>query len=405
MRVKKFSNKPIEWGSCNSSFMNYVRRSKEYNVRAWHTVAVALMVILSSMFGTMPADAKKKVTSKSDSLQLKIDSIQNVFLSQKSNYDKENEKAYLKQRYDTAKLFNLTRQMFATLGQLDSLDVAKNKKPKYRKKNSEMLDGYRRNLYNGGNYFLRKGNNKEAFCFYDDYIECAKKPMFESYNYNETDSLMPQLAFWALVAAGLQNNHHGVLKHSDLAYKWVRQDQVLQMQANAYMSLDSIPQYAQTLRKGFDYCPSYTYFFNGLVQHYLDREELDSALILCNEALSRDVASDKNLKKHFSYSKSGILLKQQKWDECITVSEEIIVLDSAFSMPYYNIGLCYFSKAEPLSRQEKKEKRSLLNLSRKYLEIYRDMEPKEKKRWAPLLYKVYFDLNLGKHFREMESNL
>lgn len=405
MRLKEFANKQIGWGTSNVPPKNFVRQSKKHHVGVRRTVAVALMVIMSSMLGTTPADAKKKVLSKNDSLQLKIDSIQNVFIEQKLNYDRENEKAYLKQSYDTAKLFNLTRQMFATLGQLDSLDVAKNKKPKFRKKNSEMLDGYRRNLYNGGNYFLRKGNNKEAFCFYDDYIECAKKPMFESYNYNETDSLMPQLAFWALVSASLYNNHHGVLKHSGLAYKWVRQEQVLQMQANAYLSLDSIAQYAQTLRKGFDYSPDYTYFFNGLVQHYLDREELDSALTLCNEALKCDVSADKTLKKHFSYSKSGILLKQQKWDECIIVCEEIIAIDSAFSMPYYNAGLCYFNKAEPLSRQEKKEKRSLLNLSRKYLEIYRDMEPMEKKRWAPLLYKVYFDLNLGKHFREMESNL
>ena len=94
-----------------------------------------------------------------------------------------------------------------------------------------------------------------------------------------------------------------------------------------------------------------------------------------------------------------------RWNDIKRNYEEIIAIDSAFSMPYYNAGLCYFNKAEPLSRQEKKEKRSLLNLSRKYLEIYRDMEPMEKKRWAPLLYKVYFDLNLGKHFREMESNL
>ena len=85
--------------------------------------------------------------------------------------------------------------------------------------------------------------------------------------------------------------------------------------------------------------------------------------------------------------------------------EQLIVEDSTFAMPYYNAGLCYLNKAEPLTRKEKKEKKSLLNISRKYLETYRDMKPQEKDKWAPLLYRVYFNLNLGKHFKDMERKM
>ena len=364
-----------------------------------------VVIVTAMMLCASGAYARRKVVTRKDSIQLKIDSIQIRFLSLKQNYDKENEKAYLKQKYDTAKIFSLTLDMFNTLEELDSFDVAKNIKPKFRKKNSELLDGYRKNLFHGANFYIRRGKNKEAFALYDKYIACRDVPMFEQYDYNTTDSLLPHVGFWAIVAASLQGNSNDVLKYSDLAYKWTRKEQVLQFKAEAYHSLDSIESYVATLKNGFEAFPYYVYFFNSLIEYYSGNGLYDKALELCEKALKTDVAVDKELFRSFSYAKSSLLLKLEKWDECIPVCEQLILNDSAFAMPYHNIGVCYLNKAEVLTRKEKKEKRALLNLARKYLEAYRDMAPKEKKKWAPLLYRVYFNLNLGKHFRDMESKL
>ena len=364
-----------------------------------------IVVLLLLMIGTIPAEGKKKIASKKDTLQLKIDSIQQAFTSIKINYDKENEKAYLKQKYDTAKLFNLTRQMFSTLAELDSADVKKNAKPKFRKKNGELLNGYRRNLFNGGNYYLRRNKYEDAFMFYEDYIVSASMPMLAQYDYLSTDTLMPRVAFWSMVAGSLQHKPEEVLKYSDLAYNWVRQEQVLQFKANAYRELNKDEDYEATLMKGFTEFPGYVFFFNNLVALYSDKGRLEEGLKLCNEALKLDVAVQPENKQTFRYAKSGFLLKEKKWDECIVECEQLIVEDSTFAMPYYNAGLCYLNKAEPLTRKEKKEKKSLLNISRKYLETYRDMKPQEKDKWAPLLYRVYFNLNLGKHFKDMERKM
>lgn len=382
------------------------RLMRQGRVRLSRMDAVAIIAAVVLLFCTTGASAKRKrVPTKKDSIQLKIDSIQTAFLNLKQNYDKENEKAYLKQKYDTAKIFSLTLDMFNTLEELDRVDAEKNIKPKYRKKNSELLDGYRRNLFNGANFYIRRGKNKEAYALYDKYISCGDQPMFEQYSYNTTDSLLPNVGFWAIVAASLQGSHQDVLKYSDLAYKWTRKEQVLQFKAEAYHSLDSIGPYVSTLQYGFDEFPHYVYFFNSLVEYYSEKEQFDDALDLCEKALNSDVAVDKELFRSFSYAKSGLLLKQQKWDECIPVCEQLILCDSTFAMPYHNIGVCYLNKAEVLTRKEKKEKRALLNMARKYLETYRDMAPKDKERWAPLLYRVYFNLNLGKHFRDMETKL
>ncbi|MDO4803069.1 MAG: hypothetical protein Q4A15_12960, partial [Prevotellaceae bacterium] len=55
--------------------------------------------------------ARKRVVVKRDSLKIRIDSIQKVFVSVKQQYDVENEKAYLKQKYDTVRLFELNKSL------------------------------------------------------------------------------------------------------------------------------------------------------------------------------------------------------------------------------------------------------------------------------------------------------
>ena len=367
-------------------------------------IVLCLLMVLAFSLNT---DAKrKKVLSPKDSLQLKIDSLQTVFANIKSQYDAENEKAYLKQKYDTAKLFKQTQLLFLAAAELDSVDAKKNTTPRYRKKNAELLDSYRRNLYNGGNFFIRKNKYAEAFAYYDIYLECGSQPLFSSNDYLNTDSLMPQVAFWAVVSASLSKHYRDVLKHSDLAMKWVRQEQVLQFKAKAYNELMAHEkkyesQYLQTLKQGFLEYPEYQFFFNRMMEYYSDKAQYDSALVICDEALN-DKLLDDSLQKTILFAKASIMIQQKDWDKCIPVCESLITIDSTLSTPFYYMGLCYYNRAEPLTRKDKKEKKALLNLSRKYLETYKMMAPEEKKKWGPLLYKVYFDLNLGKNFKEMD---
>lgn len=361
----------------------------------------SVMVLLLSFIVFAPAQTRKKLSSK-DSLQLKIDSINTAFLYTKKQYDVENEKAYLKQKYDTAKLFNLTRTMFLQLEHLDSVDVRRNTKPKFRKKHSELLDNYRRNLYNGGNYFLRKGKNKEAFAFYETYLLSAKMPMFEMFDYSKKDSAISQVAFWAIVAAGLQQMPSGVLRYSPMAMKWTRQEQVLQFEANAYSQLGRMDDYINVLLQGFDRYPNYLFFFNHLIDYYTNTNRLDSALAICNKAM-RISTSHSPLASLAMQETANILVAMGKWEECIQVCEKLIKSDSTLSKPFYHLGLCYVNMAEPLTRKDKKEKKALFILAKGYLETYRQIRPKDKEKWAPLLYKVYYNLNLGKQFREMEN--
>ena len=64
---------------------------------------------------------------------------------------------------------------------------------KYRRKNAEYLDAYRKNLYTGGSFFLNKQNYQRAFTLFSAYIDCAEQPLFQSYDYTTKDKRPPSI--------------------------------------------------------------------------------------------------------------------------------------------------------------------------------------------------------------------
>ena len=102
-------------------------------------------------------------------------------------YEQGNEKLYLKQKYDTAALFTVTRKLYDVMSRFDSLDAQPDAKgrvrAKYRAKHAEFLNSIRPNLFNGGSYFIHKKDYNTAFDYYSDYLLSANYPLFEGYDY------------------------------------------------------------------------------------------------------------------------------------------------------------------------------------------------------------------------------
>ena len=124
-----------------------------------------------------------------------------LYTAVRRQYEAGNEKLYLRQQYDTASLFNLTKRMFDICQRFDSIDARPDKKgrvrPDYRRDHSRELDAIRRNLYLGGRFFLAHNTVEEAFSFFNAYLDCARQPLFTDYHYDERDTLMAEVAYWA----------------------------------------------------------------------------------------------------------------------------------------------------------------------------------------------------------------
>ena len=74
--------------------------------------------------------------------------------------------------------------------------------------------------------------------------------------------------------------------------------------------------------------------------------------------------------------------------------------------PYFNAGTAFVNLAEsPEAQKDKKLQRTYYQKARTYMEYYRLLMPDEKKKWAPALYRIYLNLNLGRQFDEIDSIL
>ena len=353
------------------------------------------------------ASMKKLLADSANRTNRKIWTI--YFDAVRKQYEQGNEKLYLKQKYDTAQLFNYTRQLFEVAFQYDSVETAPDKKGRrdfeFRKGHSEYLAHIRSNLYNGGIWFLNKKKYPDAYKFFDCYIECASQPMFKQRNYGEKDKHLPTAAYYAVYSGYKMKDPKATLHHSYEALKdTVHYNYMLQYLAETYMLEKDTARYVASLKEGFKRVPTFPYFFPRLVEYYVVRNQLDSAMKVVNEALT--VVPDSDV---YLAAKSNLLLEQGKLQECIEVSKKVIEVNQKLGDPYYNAGICYFNlaveqdKNSHNSRKVKEQVEENYKKALPYLVKYREMEPKEQGKWAFPLYTIYLNLNMGKEFDEIDK--
>lgn len=320
-----------------------------------------------------------------------------------------NERMYLRQQQDTAALFKLALKMFGDYQSLDSVDALPDKKGrvhlKYRNSNSAFLNIYRPNLYNGGVYFLRKQNYKEAFSMLDAFLDCQRQPLFENYHY-ERDTLNRTAAFWTVLCGYQTGDHEMALKYKDLALQdTLHLESCFQYLAEIYKQQGDKQNYEWSLVKGFECNPSSSYFFPRLIDYYNTSNQTERAMTIVNEALQTNDSSEL-----FLFAKSNLLLNQGDYDECIAICDTLIARNDTLADAYYNAGVAYVNKAFLLEKgkvdvKQRREIRQLYQKALPYMERYRALAPQEKDKWAAALYNIYLKLNMGKQFEEIDQML
>ena len=322
-------------------------------------------------------------------------------------YAQANEKLYLKQAYDTAAFFNITKRMYQVAQSLDSLDIRPDEKgrvkPEYRKEHAEQLNQLRPNLYYGGTYQVRREDYKTAFSYFDLYLDAARQPLFTGYKFLENDKLIAQAAYWATLCGFKLQDPKMTLKYSQLAMTdYDKSKFVFHYMCEAYQQLKNQEEYMKTLNLGFKLFPTYPYFFPRLADHYRAEGDNDKLLQLAETGLRK--APDNAL---FLLAKSIALLNMSRYDECIDVSRKMIATNKDQAEPYFNIATCYLNQALALEQlnEPRKYRQQLIKLYNEAcpnMEKYRELAPNDKQRWGPALYRIYLNLNKGKQFEEID---
>ena len=321
-------------------------------------------------------------------------------------YAQANERMYLKQKQDTATFFKLNQRMFTILETLDSLDMRPDAKGKinieYRQKHAELLNTYRPNLFSAGTFHLRKGEFKQAYDYFEFYIDCARQPLFTEQDYAQNDKRMPEAAYWATYCSYRLQDAVLTLRHRKLALRDSSKISfTYQYMAEARRWLNDQELYLKTLEAGFRQNPTFSYFFPRLIDAYSQKKQYDKALTITDSVLT--VCDSCEL---YLFAKSTILYRLQRYGECIKVSDQVIAINPNQAEAYFNAGTAYLNIALKLDeRKDKKQLRQLYQKARPYMERYRQLMPAEKDKWGPALYRIYLNLNMGKQFDEVDRLL
>ena len=317
-----------------------------------------------------------------------------------------NEKMYVKEKVDTTKFFDLAKRMFVVAERLDSIDAKPDKNgksnPEYRKANAAKMAGYRPNIYYGGAHHLKKGDFKTAFGFFEMYLDCDRQPLFTGYDFMYKDPKMGEVAYWATYCGYRMNDPVLVLRHASTAQRDEQKlEYTLQYMAEAWQKLEDDSMYTATLWQGFNKYPKSNYYFPRLMDYYNTRGNYLMADSVVNEALKTDT-----LNELYLFAKSTVMLNLKKYGDCLKFSDQLIKLNPNLADIYYNGGIACLNIAQRMdSRKYKKQIKKMYEKAKPYMEKYREMAPDEKDKWAPALYRIYFNLNMGKQFDEIDKIL
>lgn len=324
-------------------------------------------------------------------------------------YEQGNEKLYLKQKYDTAAFFSVTRRLYDTMSRFDSLEAQPDAKgrvrPKYRVKHAAFLNSIRPNLFNGGAYFVHRKDYQTAFDYYSDYLQSVSYPLFTGYDYMQHDALIPHAAYWAMFCGYKLSDADRIMRFKDLAERDTSMlNFVRQYEAEAYLVKKDTAMYVKSLQAGFEQYPNFAFFFPRLVEYYAKKSEHEKALEITERALKADSTS-----LLFRFAKSTALLNLGRYGECIQLCTQLIKENDSFADAYYNIGLAYFNQAIELNKDRQKYRSNrekiitLYQRSKPYMEKYRELAPETKSKWLAPLYTIYLNLNMGKEFDEIDK--
>ncbi|MCM1080063.1 MAG: hypothetical protein NC344_11290 [Bacteroidales bacterium] len=327
----------------------------------------------------------------------------------KKEYENYNESLYLKQLKDTSAIFLSLRNMIDTFESLDSIDALPDKKGRvqlrFRKKHAEYLNLFRKNLIRGAQYYIAKQKYDEAYECLDTYLDCHIQPLFSSFDFAHTDTIAPRVAYLAVFCAYKEKNYDGVKKYEDKALAYdAKASHALMILYNSYAEQSNMERAVEYLKIGFGRHSENTFFFPRLVDYYAAINKIDTVQAIVEKALDMEPG---NL--FYRLAKNTLQLNKGEYDECIALGDSIIHNNDKIAVAYFNVGSSYFNKALLRSKEgkESKAKRDEVNeyyrQALPYVERYRLLRPRQQKKWIPLLYTIYFNLNMGEKFEEIDN--
>ncbi len=334
---------------------------------------------------------------------------------QKRINEKEMENAYLRKPYDTLKVYNSVLNMYNYYVKCDELAQIPNEKGKiknkYRSANSKTILAERPNLINGGIQYFNLNKNEDALKYFAAYVDAATLPMMEKENLLEKDTILPQVAYYATLAADRVGDKDAVMKYAQYALKDKENGQfAMQLLTDAYKAKGDTAKWVEKLQEGIVKFPENQYFFANLVDYYSSSNQNDKAMQFADDMLAKDPNN-----KLYLYVKAYLYHNMKDYEKAIEFYKKTLDIDPAYAEACSNLGLVYLLQAQeyadkapaditdPNYPTAQAEIKKFHEAAEPYYEKARELKPDQKDLWLQGLYRVYYNLNMGPEFEEIEK--
>lgn len=333
---------------------------------------------------------------------------------QKAIYDEENMKLYLPGgKADTTKLYNSLSKMYDYYLKCDEVEQAKVqsgefKKPKFRKKNADILKTLRPNLTNGGSDFYNNGKYADALKFFGLYVDVVDEPIFSDEPAIKNDSVIPLIACYATLAANTLKDKDAVLKygnigktHKDEGYR------ALMCLAEAYGDKETgdSAKWLEVIKEGTKKFPQQEYFVGNIMDYYISRGMVDEGLNQINELLAVKETP------YYLYVKGILQYEKKQYDDALATFDKIIATGTELAAEAYSKkGDCYFFPAQvivednaklavddPKYNQNEAKIKELYEKAKPFYEKARELKPDSKQLWGNYLLNIYWKLNKAEY--------
>ena len=326
---------------------------------------------------------------------------------QKRINEKEMENAYLRKPYDTLKVYNSVLNMYNYYVKCDELAQIPNEKGKiknkYRSANSKTILAERPNLINGGIQYFNLNKNEDALKYFAAYVDAATLPMMEKENLLEKDTILPQVAYYATLAADRVGDKDAVMKYAQYALKDKENGQfAMQLLTDAYKAKGDTAKWVEKLQEGIVKFPENQYFFANLVDYYSSSNQNDKAMQFADDMLAKDPNN-----KLYLYVKAYLYHNMKDYEKAIEFYKKTLDIDPAYAEACSNLGLVYLLQAQeyadkapadindPNYATAQAEIKKFYEAAKPYYEKARELKPDQKDLWLQGLYRVYYNLNMG----------
>ena len=334
---------------------------------------------------------------------------------QKRVNEEQMKNAFLTKAYVTLTVYNSILKMYDYYLKCDELSEIPNDKGKiknkFRKANAASMLIERPNLINGGIQYFNLEKNADALKFFAAYVESASYPMLADKNLAKSDTLLPQIAYYATLAADKSGNKDAIIKYAPFALTDKDGGKfAMQLMADAYKAKGDTAKWIKSLEEGILKFPSNDYFFANLVDYYNSTNQASKAMEFADNMLATDAKN-----KLYLYVKAYLYHNMKDYDKAIEFYKKAIEQDPQYTEAYSNTGLAYLMKAQefadksttdindPKYAQAQKAIKKIYGDAKPYYEKARQLKPDQKDLWIQGLYRIYYNLNMGPEFEEIDK--